>query len=136
MKLALPVLVLVLHQVSGDWSGTGELRCYGHYSTDVTSQEGGQYLQEGKVDCNIVEWDAVTRPEAMIFHPDSGADFEIWSMDYHNTQWGPWPIPTAHCEGDVWYKRDDMGAGYCGVGKGYTGCGYASCTGSITCSGC
>ena len=136
MKLALPVLVLVLHQVSGDWSGTGELKCYGHYSTDVTSQEGGQYLQEGKVDCNIVEWDAVTRPEAMIFHPDSGADFEIWSMDYHNTQWGPWPIPTAHCEGDVWYKRDDMGAGYCGVGKGYTGCGYASCTGSITCSGC
>ena len=136
MKLVLPVLVLVLHQVSGDWSGTGELRCYGHYSTDVTSQEGGQYLQEGKVDCNIVEWDAVTRPEAMIFHPDSGADFEIWSMDYHNTQWGPWPIPTAHCEGDIWYKKDDMGAGYCVPHKGYSGCGFASCTGSITCSGC
>merc|ERR1711874_367941 len=107
--------------------------CYGHYSTDATTPEGGEYLGPGKVDCNIVEWDGVTRPEAMFFKPYVGEDFEIWSMDYHNNQWGPWPIPTAHCEGDVWYKKDDMGAGYC---KGYTGCGYASCVGSITCSGC
>ena len=136
MKLVLPVLVLALHQVSADWSGSGELRCYGHYSTDVTTPEGGGYLQEGKVDCNIVEWDGVTRPEAMFFHPYSGADFEIWSMDYHNTQWGPWPIPTAHCEGDIWYKKDDMDAGYCTPHKGYSGCGFASCKGAITCSGC
>ena len=136
MKLALPVLVLVLHQVSGDWSGTGELKCYGHYSTDVTSQEGGGNLQEGKLDCNIVEWDGDSGkgPEAMMFHPRSGADFEVWAWDFH--EWGDWPIPTAHCEGDIWYKKDDMGAGYCVPHKGYSGCGFASCTGSITCSGC
>merc|ERR1711862_1037738 len=105
MKLLLPVLVLALHQVSGDWSGTGELKCYGHYSTDVTTPEGGGYLQDGKMDCNIVEWDGNSGkgPEAMMFHPTSGAEFEIWAWDYH--EWGDWPIPTAHCEGDIWSRN-------------------------------
>merc|ERR1712013_166144 len=105
-------------------------------STDVTSQEGGGNLQEGKLDCNIVEWDGDSGkgPEAMMFHPRSGADFKVWAWDFH--EWGDWPIPTAHCEGDIWYKKDDMGAGYCVPHKGYSGCGFASCTGSITCSGC
>merc|ERR1712071_675049 len=60
MKLALPVLLLTLHQVSADWSGTGEISCYGHLTTDVTTSEGSGNLQRGKMDCNIVEWDGPT----------------------------------------------------------------------------
>merc|ERR1712241_1274051 len=151
MKLILPVLVLALHQVSADWSGSGELKCYGHYSTDVTTPEGGGNLQEGKMDCNMVEWGGgPLGPEAMFFHPHSGAEFEVWAWDYH--EWGDWPIPTAHCEGDIWYKKDDMGAGYCTCTpahcppaspwtslqeeRRFTGCGLAKCTGTITCKGC
>ena len=36
-------------QVSSNWSGSGELSCYGHLSTDVSTPEGGDYLGEGKV---------------------------------------------------------------------------------------
>merc|ERR1712179_771244 len=128
MKEVLPVLlvVLVLHQVSCDWTGTGELSCYGHLSTDVSTPEGGGYLEQGHLDCDIIEW------------------------DYH--EWGDWPVPSATCEGDIWYKKDDMGAGYCTCTpahcppaspwtslqeeRRFTGCGFAKCTGTITCKGC
>merc|ERR1712179_798833 len=58
MKEVLPVLlvVLVLHQVSCDWTGTGELSCYGHLSTDVSTPEGGGYLEQGHLDCDFIEW--------------------------------------------------------------------------------
>ena len=42
-------------EVSCDWTGSGELTCYGHLSTDV-SQAGGQYLEAGKLTCTPVEW--------------------------------------------------------------------------------
>merc|ERR1712179_894557 len=49
MKEVLPVLlvVLVLHQVSCDWTGTGELSCYGHLSTDVSTPEGEDTWSRG-----------------------------------------------------------------------------------------
>ena len=152
MKLALPVLLLTLDQVSADWSGTGEISCYGHLTTDVSTPEGGGNLSRGTMDCNIVEWDGSNGlgPEAMFFKPQSGAEFEVWAWDYH--EWGNWPVPSAQCEGDIWYKKDDMGVGYCTCTpahcppaspwksldeeRSYTGCGFASCVGTITCKGC
>merc|ERR1711936_1501189 len=105
MKLALALLALASYQVSGDGSFTGELACYGHLTTDVSTPEGGGYLERGQMSCNIIEWDGSSGlgPEAMFFKPQSGADFEIWAWDYHD--WGNWPIPYAECEGDIWYKK-------------------------------
>merc|ERR1711936_898535 len=113
MKEVLPVLLVVLHQVSCDWTGTGSLSCYGHLSTDVSTPEGGGYLEQGHLDCDIIEWDGSNGlgPEAMFFKADSGSEWEVWAWDYH--EWGDWPVPSATCEGDIWYKKDDMGAGYC-----------------------
>merc|ERR1712127_119480 len=144
------VLFALAHQGSADWNGSGELACYGHLSTDVSTPEGGGYSEAGRLTCNIVEWDGSggLGPEAMFFKPSSGGDFEIWAWDYH--EWGDWPVPYAECEGDIWYKQDDMGAGYCTCTpahcppatpweeeeKSYAGCGFASCTGKITCYGC
>merc|ERR1712212_884448 len=144
--------LVVLHQVSSDWTGTGSLSCYGHLSTDVSTPEGGGYLEQGHLDCDIIEWDGSNGlgPEAMFFSADSGAEWEVWARDYH--EWGDWPVPSATCEGDIWYKKDDMGAGYCTCTpahcppaspwtslkeeRRFTGCGFASCTGTITCKGC
>merc|ERR1712183_85268 len=152
MKLVLALLSLAAYQVSADGSFTGELACCGHLNTDVSTPEGGGYLERGQMSCNIVEWDGSSGlgPEAMFFKPQSGADFEIWAWDYHD--WGNWPIPYAECEGDIWYKKDDMGAGYCtctpahcppaspwtnlAEERSFTGCGYASCVGTITCYDC
>merc|ERR1719422_1329431 len=95
-------------QVSCDWTGSGELTCYGHLSTDV-SQAGGQYLEAGKMTCTPIEWPYPAQdlgPEAMFFKPNGGAEFEIWAWDYHEPN-----IPWAECDGDVWYQNSDMGAG-------------------------
>merc|ERR1712243_522116 len=83
MKELLPVLlvvVVVLHQVSCDWTGSGVLSCYGHLSTDVSTPEGGGYLEQGHLDCDIVEWDGSSGlgPEAMFFKADSGSEWEVW----------------------------------------------------------
>merc|ERR1711962_1025941 len=107
--------VLSLAQARADWTGTGEVKCYGHVSTNVLTPEGGGYLSEGDVTCSPAEWVYETGlgPEAMFFHPDSGSDFEIWAWDYHDDN-----MPTVQCHGDIWYKKDDMGAGYCTPKKG------------------
>merc|ERR1711936_1208031 len=119
MKAVAALLVFVLHQVSSNWSGSGEFSCYGHLSTDVSTPEGGDYLGEGKV------------------KPNSGPEFEIWAWDYHDWDDEHWPMPYATCEGQIWYKKDDMGAGYCTPHqKAFNGCGYASCVGDIVCTGC
>merc|ERR1711936_1558642 len=82
MKAVAALLVFVLHQVSSNWSGSGEFSCYGHLSTDVSTPEGGDYVGEGKVNCNIVEWGGgPLGPEAMFFKPNSGPEFEIWAWD-------------------------------------------------------
>ena len=88
-------------------------------------------------------------PESMFFKPQTGAEFEIWAVsralfpisitnqhsftqwDYHEPN-----IPWAECDGDIFYMQHDMGAGYCVSNKGYNGCGYAHCVGTITCHGC
>merc|ERR1712183_1175385 len=118
---AASLLLLATQQAVGDWSGTGRIQCYGHVSTDVSTPSGGGYLG----------------PEAMFFKPNGGAEFEVWAWDYH--EWGDWPVPSAVCEGDIWYKDNDMGAGYCTphmTEKGWAGCGYGDCVGKITCSNC
>merc|ERR1712039_233972 len=110
MKVVAAMGTIALHQAAADWSGSGEFSCYGHVSTDVTSPEGGDHLGEGTLNCNIIEWDSEH-----------------------------WPMPYATCEGQIWYKRDDMGAGYCTphqTEKGFTGCGYGHCVGDIVCIGC
>jgi len=120
-----------------DWSGSGEFSCYGHVSTDVSSPEGGDHLGEGTLNCNIIEWGGgPLGPEAMFFKPNGGAEFEIWAWDYHDWDSEHWPMPYATCEGQIWYKRDDMGAGYCTPHRGFTGCGYGHCVGDIVCIGC
>merc|ERR1712183_405735 len=99
MKVVAALVTLALHQATADWSGSGEFSCYGHVSTDVSSPEGGDHLGEGTLRCNIIEWGGgPLGPEAMFFKPNGGAEFEIW------------------------YKSDDMGAGYCTPHKGFTGC--------------
>merc|ERR1712179_457482 len=97
IKEVLPVLlvVLVLHQVSCDWTGTGELSCYGHLSTDVSTPEGGGYLEQGHLDCDIIEWDGSNGlgPEAMFFKADSGSEWEVWAWDYHEWVTGLYHLP-------------------------------------------
>merc|ERR1711962_1053999 len=44
--------VLSLAQARADWTGTGEVKCYGHVSTNVLTPEGGGYLSEGDVTCS------------------------------------------------------------------------------------
>merc|ERR1711874_400340 len=58
-------------------------------------------------------------------------EFEVWAWDYHSPN-----IPYAECNGDIWYQNNDMGAGYCVPNKGFNGCGYGDCVGTITCHGC
>merc|ERR1739838_1048102 len=135
MKVVAALVTIALHQATADWSGSGEFSCYGHVSTDVTSPEGGDHLGEGTLNCNIIEWGGgPLGPEAMFFKPNGGAEFEIWAWDYHDWDSEHWPMPYATCEGQIWYKRDDMGAGYCTphqTEKGFTGCGYGHCVGDI-----
>ena len=68
--------------MSCDWVGTGELQCYGHVSTAVSTPPGGDYLERGQLTCNPSEWDFDTGlgPEAMFFKPQTGAEFEIWAV--------------------------------------------------------
>merc|ERR1711935_564677 len=137
MKVVAALLTLALHQAAADWSGNGEFSCYGHVSTDVSSPEGGDHLGEGTLRCNIIEWGGgPLGPEAMFFKPNGGAEFEIWAWDYHDWDNEHWPMPYATCEGQIWYKSDDMGAGYCTPHKGSTGCGNGHCVGDIVCVGC
>merc|ERR1719264_1787051 len=77
------LLALSLHQVSGDWTGSGELVCYSHYESDASFPEGASNEAPAKVTCRPVEWtypQTVLGPEAMFFHPDNGEDFEVWAV--------------------------------------------------------
>ncbi|XP_023332096.1 uncharacterized protein LOC111704175 [Eurytemora carolleeae] len=118
--------------VKSDWTGSGVLECYGHVNVDASFPAGAGNAGPGSVTCNPVEWDYDTGlgPEAMFFHPNSGESFEIWAWDYHGS------IPSASCTGELWYKEEDMGAGFCTPNKGYNGCGIVYCTGEIVCDGC
>jgi len=135
LLIATSMVLFAVNQVSGDWTGTGQVQCYGHVSTDVSTPPGGDYLERGQVTCRPVEWDFDTGlgPEAMLFKPQTSDEFEVWAWDYHSPN-----IPYAECDGDIWYKENDMGAGYCvpNKEKGFSGCGYAHCVGTITCHGC
>jgi hypothetical protein len=132
------LLTISLHQVYGDWSGTGQLICYSHYESDATFPPGASNEAPANVVCRPVEWkypDVDLGPEAMFFHPESGGDFEIWAWDYHD---GQASIPWAECDGNFWYKTDDMGAGFCTPNKNgdVAACRIAHCEGTITCHGC
>merc|ERR1712203_1335450 len=54
MKVVAALVTLALYKATADWSGSGELACYGHVSTDVSSPEGGDHLGEGTMRCNII----------------------------------------------------------------------------------
>ena len=135
--IASAVVLFLASQVSGDWTGTGELTCYGHLNAQVSTPPGSENMSEGKMTCTPIEWPYPGQdlgPEAMFFAPNGGAEFEIWAWDYHEPN-----IPWAECDGDVWYQNSDMGAGYCTPNmdaKSWSGCGLARCSGSITCYGC
>merc|ERR1712110_12348 len=102
MKVVAALVTLALHQATADWSGSGELACYGHVSTDVSSPEGGDHLGEGTMRCNIIEWGGgPLGPEAMFFKPNSGAEFEIWAWDYRDWDSEHWPMPYATCATDL-----------------------------------
>merc|ERR1739847_3231 len=108
---------------------SARLQCYGVVDTDVSTPAGGGYLERGQLRCTLEEWVYETGkgPEAMFFKPTTGGEFEVWAWDYHEPN-----IPWAECNGDIWYQNNDMGAGYCTPNKGYSGCGYADCVGTIT----
>merc|ERR1712179_566702 len=68
------LLALSLHQVSGDWTGSGELVCYSHYESDATFPDGASNEAPAKVTCRPVEWKYPEQdlgPEAMFFHPEN-----------------------------------------------------------------
>ena len=66
------------------WTGNGILRCYGHFSTDVSFDEGTQNGGPGDVTCRIVEWGGVLSPEAMFFSEDAtGEEFQMWAVMLH-----------------------------------------------------
>merc|ERR1712226_1215531 len=103
MKAVAALLVFVLHQVSSNWSGSGEFSCYGHLSTDVSTPEGGDYLGEGKVICNIVEWGGgPLGPEAMFFKPNSGPEFEIWAVSRGTVEM----VMSRFDRLELWYHGD------------------------------
>merc|ERR1712026_208204 len=110
MKLisALALALISTCQVSGDWTGSGRLQCYGVVDTDVSSPAGGEYLERGNLRCTLEEWVYETGrgPEAMFFKPTTGGEFEVWAWDYHEPN-----IPYAECNGDIWYQNNDMGPG-------------------------
>ena len=55
-------------------------------STSVSTPEGGDYLERGTVTCTPKEWDYDTGlgPEAMLFKPQTGAEFEVWAVRIDN----------------------------------------------------
>ena len=69
--------------MSGDWTGTGELTCYGHLNAQVSTPPGSENMSEGKMTCTPIEWPYPAQdlgPEAMFFKPNGGAEFEIWAV--------------------------------------------------------
>merc|ERR1712071_486286 len=93
----------------------------------------------GSVECVPVEWDSATGlgPEAMFFETAS-TEFEVWAWDYHPSRGFGDVMPKATCDGELWYKTEDMGAGFCtpNLEKGWNGCGTVVCYGDIFCTGC
>ena len=77
----------VVVQVSGDWTGSGRLQCYGVVDTDVSSPAGGEYLERGNLRCTLEEWVYETGrgPEAMFFKPITGGEFEVWAVSICST---------------------------------------------------
>merc|ERR1740116_382429 len=127
MKVFLALLgtVLAVNCVNADWSGKGILACYGHFETDASFDEGA------------ANGGGVLAPEAMFFAEESsGEEFQIWAWDFHEPN-----IPTATCNGALWYKKDDLGSGVCTPNfnaktGSWSGCGHAHCYGDIVCNGC
>merc|ERR1712110_36916 len=145
-QLAACLVLALASQVRGDWTGEGNLECYSHFETTADFPEGAANAGPADVTCRPVVWDGASGkgPEAMIFHPNGGEEFDIFAWDYHD---GQDSIPYATCEGStMWYKSGDMGAGFCtpnltydevtGKVKSWSGCGIAHCQGTITCTGC
>merc|ERR1712020_752359 len=57
----------------------------------------------------------------------------------HHPSWGFGDVmPTTTCTGSVWYKTEDMGAGFCTPNKekDWSGCGMFHCNGDIYCKDC
>eukprot|EP00088_Acartia_fossae_P068906 TRINITY_DN8850_c0_g1_i3.p1 TRINITY_DN8850_c0_g1~~TRINITY_DN8850_c0_g1_i3.p1 ORF type:complete len:140 (+),score=34.24 TRINITY_DN8850_c0_g1_i3:29-448(+) len=138
MKIIAASVLFSAAMVGGDWSGSGKITCYGHSEVTSDINEGADNYGPGSVYCTPVEWDYDTGlgPEAMFFYPSSGAEFEIWAWDYHPS-WGYGDVmPTARCTGNLWYRSQDLGAGFCTPHKNWRGCGIVECHGDITCEGC
>merc|ERR1711997_555421 len=140
MAFRLIAASVLLSAVSADWSGSGIVTCYGHAQVTADFPDGASNEGQGSIHCAPVEWDSATGlgPEAMIFHPRSGEEFTIWAWDYHPS-WGFGDVmPTTTCTGSVWYKTEDMGAGFCTPNKekDWSGCGMFHCNGDIYCNDC
>merc|ERR1711976_871076 len=123
------VVLLSAAAASADWTGNGKMTCYGHMVVDSDIDEGSTNHGAGTLNCNPVEWDGDTGlgPEA-IFVETSSDSFEIWAWDYHPS-WGFGDVmPTGTCTGDMWYRSEDMGGGFCTphkTEKNWSGCGLA-----------
>jgi hypothetical protein len=139
MKLFIAAGVLLSSTlVSCDWTGSGQLTCYGHSEVTSSVSEGSANYGPGSVECVPVEWvyESGLGPEAIFFHADTGREWEIWAWDYHPS-WGHGDVmPTARCTGNLWYRSQDLGAGFCTPHKNWAGCGIVQCDGEIVCEGC
>merc|ERR1719427_282261 len=102
------IAFISIQQVVCYWAGTGRVQCYGY------------------VTCTLQEWDSQQGPgpQAMFFKPETGEDFDIWAWDY---VWNGEEMPSAQCNGDIWYQDTDMGGGWCDTNremeKEFNGCG-------------
>merc|ERR1711862_290397 len=125
-------LAAIIACAAADWSGNGKFSCYGHAEVEADFGEGANNAGEGKVRCIPVEWDSATGlgPEA-IFFENASTNFEIWAWDYHPS-WGFGDVmPVGTCSGQLWYKAEDMGAGFCTPNKNWNGCGIVQCFGDV-----
>merc|ERR1712241_359723 len=98
--------------VSADWSGTGIVTCYGHAEVTADFPDGASNEGQGSVHCVPVEW--------------------VRESGFGDV------MPTTTCTGAVWYKMEDMGAGFCTPNKekNWSGCGIVHCNGDIYCNDC
>merc|ERR1711928_269864 len=89
--------------VRGDWSGTGNLKCYGHVSVTASFPAGAANEGEGSVRCTPVEWVSETGlgPEAMFFENTGGHDFEFCVLFFLSSLFFCVLMPEATCEGSL-----------------------------------
>merc|ERR1711931_255170 len=98
MKVVAALVTLALHQATADWSGSGEFSCYGHVSTDVSSPEGGDHLDQRQCSSSPTEELSLKsgRGITMIGTASTGRCLTQHARDRSGTRRTTWAQATAH----------------------------------------